>query len=106
MEFLTNEKLTIVGAAGMIGSNMAQTAMMMRLTPNICLYDPFAPALEGVAEELYHCAFEGVNLTWTTDIKEALTGASYVVSSRRRPQGRHDARGPAEGQHRDRRRLR
>ena len=37
MEFLTNEKLTIVGAAGMIGSNMAQTAMMMKLTPNICL---------------------------------------------------------------------
>ena len=34
MEFLTNEKLTIVGAAGMIGSNMAQTAMMMKLTPN------------------------------------------------------------------------
>ncbi len=60
MEFLTNDKLTIVGAAGMIGSNMAQTALMMRLTPNICLYDPYAPALEGVAEELYHCAFEGV----------------------------------------------
>ena len=31
MEFLTNEKLTIVGAAGMIGSNMAQTAIMMHL---------------------------------------------------------------------------
>ena len=81
MEFITNEKLTIVGAAGMIGSNMAQTAMMMKLTPNICLYDPFAPALEGVAEELYHCGFEGVNLTYTSDIKEALTGASYIVSS-------------------------
>ena len=81
MDFVTNEKLTIVGAAGMIGSNMAQTALMMRLTPNICLYDPFGPALEGVAEELYHCAFEGVNITWTTDIKEALTDASYVVSS-------------------------
>lgn len=40
MDFVTNEKLTIVGAAGMIGSNMAQTALMMRLTPNICLYDP------------------------------------------------------------------
>ena len=40
MEFLTNEKLTIVGAAGMIGSNMAQTALMMRLTPHLCLYDP------------------------------------------------------------------
>ena len=37
MEFLTNDKLTIVGAAGMIGSNMAQPALMMRLTPNICL---------------------------------------------------------------------
>ena len=81
MEFLTNDKLTIVGAAGMIGSNMAQTALMMRLTPNICLYDPYGPALEGVAEELYHCAFEGANITWTTDIREALTDAAYVVSS-------------------------
>lgn len=81
MDFLTTDKLTIVGAAGMIGSNMAQTALMMRLTPNICLYDPYGPALEGVAEELYHCAFEGVNITWTTDISEALRDAAYVVSS-------------------------
>ena len=29
MKALTDEKLTIVGAAGMIGSNMAQTALMM-----------------------------------------------------------------------------
>ena len=63
MEFVTNEKLTIVGAAGMIGSNMAQTAIMMGLTPNICLYDPCAPGLEGVAEELFHCGLEGVNIT-------------------------------------------
>lgn len=81
MEFLTTDKLTIVGAAGMIGSNMAQTAIMMHLTPNICLYDPYGPGLEGVAEEMYHCGFEGLNLTFTSDIKEALTGASYVVSS-------------------------
>ncbi len=81
MEFLTNEKLTIVGAAGMIGSNMAQTAMMMHLTPNICLYDPYGPGLEGVAEEMMHCGFEGVNLTYTSDIAEALTGAKYIVSS-------------------------
>ena len=81
MEFLTNEKLTIVGAAGMIGSNMAQTAIMMHLTPNICLYDPYAQGLEGVAEEIFHCGFEGVNLTFTSDIKEALTDAKYVVSS-------------------------
>ena len=50
MKTLTDEKLTIVGAAGMIGSNMAQTAIMMGLTSNICLYDPYAPGLEGVAE--------------------------------------------------------
>lgn len=37
MKTLTDEKLTIVGAAGMIGSNMAQTAIMMGLTSNICL---------------------------------------------------------------------
>ena len=81
MKFVTNEKLTIVGAAGMIGSNMAQTAIMMGLTPNICLYDPYAPGLEGVAEELYHCGFEGVNVTFTSDIKEALTDAKYIVNS-------------------------
>ena len=81
MSFLTNEKLTIVGAAGMIGSNMAQTAAMMRLTSNICLYDPFALGLEGVAEEMSHCGFEGVNFTFTTDIKEAFTDTKYMISS-------------------------
>ena len=35
MKYLTDEKLLIVGAGGMIGSNMAQTAIMMHLTPNI-----------------------------------------------------------------------
>lgn len=81
MEFLTDKKLVIVGAAGMIGSNMAQCAAMMRLTPNLCLYDTYAPGLEGVAEELYHCGFKGMNITWTTDVKEAFTGAKYMVSS-------------------------
>lgn len=65
----------------MIGSNMAQTALMMRLTPNLCLYDPYEQGLKGVAEEMRHCAFEGVNITCTSDMKEALTGAKYVVSS-------------------------
>ena len=65
MEFLTNEKLTIVGAAGMIGSNMAQTAAMLKLTPNICLYDVYEPGLEGVTEEMRHCGFEGVSEEFT-----------------------------------------
>ena len=81
MEFLTNDKLVIVGAAGMIGSNMAQTAAMMRLTPNICLYDTYAPGLEGVAEELAHCGFKGLNLTYTTDVATAFKDAKYIVSS-------------------------
>ena len=81
MEFLTDEKLVIVGAAGMIGSNMAQTAAMMRLTPNICLYDTYAPGLEGVAEELAHCGFKGLNLTYTTDVATAFKDAKYIVSS-------------------------
>lgn len=81
MDFLTDEKLVIVGAAGMIGSNMAQTAAMMRLTPNICLYDTYAPGLEGVAEEIAHCGFKGLNLTYTSDVKEAFTDAKYIVSS-------------------------
>ena len=59
MEFLTNDKLVIVGAAGMIGSNMAQCALMMGLTTNLCLYDVFSP--EGVAEEMRQSGFDQVN---------------------------------------------
>lgn len=81
MDFVTNEKLVIVGAAGMIGSNMAQTAMMMRLTPNICLYDPYLKGLEGVAEELLQSGFNGFNLTYTDDIAIAFKDAKYIVSS-------------------------
>ena len=81
MNYLSNDKLVIIGAAGMIGSNMAQTAIMKGLTPNICLYDPYGPGLEGVAEELKQCGFEGLNLTYTTDIAEALKDAKYSVNS-------------------------
>ena len=81
MNTLTNEKLTIVGAAGMIGSNMAQTALMMHLTSEVCLYDPYAQGLEGVAEEMFHCSFDYAHITYTSDIKDALTGAKYVISS-------------------------
>lgn len=63
MSFLTNEKLTIVGAAGMIGSNMAQTAAMMRLTSNICLYDVYGPGVEGVYEEMRHCGFDEIEFS-------------------------------------------
>src|SRR5574344_1185614 len=79
MAFLTNEKLTIVGAAGMIGSNMVQTALMMGLTDNICLYDVFSP--EGVAEEMRQSGFDGVKITATTDVEEAFKDAKYIVSS-------------------------
>ncbi|MCF0172519.1 MAG: malate dehydrogenase [Bacteroidales bacterium] len=81
MAFLTDEKLLIVGAGGAIGSNMAQTALMLGLTPNICLYDIYGPGVNGVAEEMYHCAFEGANITWTTDPEVAFSGASYIISS-------------------------
>ena len=81
MKFLTSEKLTIVGAGGMIGSNMAQTAMMLGLTPNICLYDIYEPGVVGVAEEMYHCAFPGANITWTVDPETAFKDAKYIISS-------------------------
>ena len=79
MSFLTNEKLVIVGAAGMIGSNMVQTALTMRLTSEICLYDVFSP--EGVAEEMRQSGFDDVKITATTDVKEAFTNAKYIISS-------------------------
>ena len=81
MKFLTDEKLVIVGAAGMIGSNMAQTAMMLGLTPNLCLYDIYEPGLRGVVAEMDHCAFPGANITWTTDPAVAFKDAKYIISS-------------------------
>lgn len=81
MAYLTDEKLLIVGAGGMIGSNMVQSALMLGLTPNICLYDIFEPGVHGVADEMAHCAFPGANITWTTNAEEAFTGAKYIVSS-------------------------
>ena len=79
MAFLTNDKLVIVGAAGMIGSNMVQTALMMGLTDDICLYDVFSP--EGVAEEMRQSGFGDVKITATTDAAEAFKGAKYIISS-------------------------
>ena len=48
MAFLTDEKLVIVGAGGMIGSNMVQSVLMLGLTPNICLYDIYEPGVHPV----------------------------------------------------------
>ena len=79
MAFLTNDKLVIVGAAGMIGSNMVQTALMMGLTSNICLYDVFSA--EGVAEEMRQSGFGNVNIGATTDVAEAFKDAKYSSSA-------------------------
>jgi malate dehydrogenase len=79
--YLTNEKVVVLGAAGAIGSNLAQTLISSGTTSTVGMYDPFAKGLEGTAEELYHCGFPGANITWTDKIGEALTGASYIISS-------------------------
>ena len=81
MAFLTDEKLVIVGAGGMIGSNMVQSVLMLGLTPNICLYDIYEPGVHGVYDEMCHCAFPGANISYTVDPAEAFTGAKYIISS-------------------------
>ena len=78
MAFLTDEKLVIVGAGGMIGSNMVQSVLMLGLTPNICLYDIYEPGVHGVYDEMCHCAIPGANLSYTVDAKEAFTGAKHL----------------------------
>jgi len=81
MNYLTQEKVAILGSAGAIGSNMVQTALTMGLTPNLAMYDPYEKGNQGAAEEIYHCSFPGANVNWTTNIGEALKGAAYVISS-------------------------
>ena len=95
MRYLTNDKLVIVGAGGMIGSNMVQSALMLGLTPNICLYDIYEPGVHGVFDEIQQCAFPGANVTYYAPAvedmgnpekvaeaaKKAFTGAKYIISS-------------------------
>ena len=81
MSYLTEDKIAILGSAGAIGSNMVQAALTLGLTPNVVMYDPFDKGNEGAAEEIYHCAFPGANVTWTSDPAEALDGTSYLISS-------------------------
>ena len=65
----------------MIGSNMVQSALMLGLTPNICLYDIYEPGVHGVYEEICHCAFEGANVSYTVDPEVAFKDAAYIISS-------------------------
>lgn len=81
MTYLTNDKVVVLGAGGAIGSNMLQLLLTLQVSPNVCGYDPFEKGLQGACEEMYHCAFPGANLTWTSNIGEALTGAKYIISS-------------------------
>lgn len=81
MAYLTEDKVVILGAGGAIGSNMMQSVLTMGLSPNVCGYDPYEPGVKGAAEEMYHCAFPGARLTWTSDIAEALKDAKYIISS-------------------------
>jgi malate dehydrogenase len=78
---LTDEKVTVLGAAGAIGSNLAQTLVASGTASRVCMYDPFAQGLEGVAEELYHCGFPNADITWSAGIGEALTDSSYIITS-------------------------
>jgi len=81
MNYLSQEKLAIFGSAGAIGSNMVQSALTMGLTPTVAMYDPFEKGNEGAAEEIHHCAFPGARVTFTSDPAEALSGASFLISS-------------------------
>ena len=81
MSYLTNEKVTVLGAAGAIGSNLAQTLIASGTANTVCMYDPFAQGLQGTAEELYHCGFPDADITWSADIAEALSGSSYIITS-------------------------
>ncbi len=81
MKFLTHKKLTLMGAGGMIGSNIAQISAILGLTPNICLYNPKLEALEGVNEEMRHCGFKNVHFSYTNNVKTALTDAEYIIAA-------------------------
>ena len=81
MNYVTNAKVAVMGAAGAVGSNIVQSLLATGAANRIAMYDPFGPGLEGAAAEIHHCGFPNAEVTWTTDAAEALTDAAYVLSS-------------------------
>ncbi|MCX6361200.1 MAG: malate dehydrogenase [Armatimonadetes bacterium] len=81
MMYLTDRKVAVLGAAGAIGSNIVQDLLSTGTASRIAMYDPFATALQGAAQEIYHCGYPGARVTWTTDLAEALTDATYIITS-------------------------
>lgn len=79
--YLTDRKVAVLGAAGAIGSNLVQALLATKTANDIVMYDPIEAALEGAAEEIYHSAFPGAVVTWTTDVAKAMTGADYIITS-------------------------
>lgn len=79
--YLTNEKVTVLGAAGAIGSNLVQSLLQTRTAHRISMYDPLEGPLTGAAEEIYHCAFPGAHVNYSIDEGEALENASYVITA-------------------------
>ena len=44
--YLTDEKVAVLGAAGAIGSNLAQSLLSSGTTSTVSMYDPFEQGLE------------------------------------------------------------
>ncbi len=81
MAYTTSSKVAVLGAAGAVGSNIVQSLLATGTASRVTMYDPFAEGLEGAAAEIHHCGFPEAVVTWTTDVAEALAGASFVLSS-------------------------
>ena len=79
--YLTSRKVAVMGAAGAIGSNVVQDLLSTGTACRIAMYDPYEKGLEGAAQEILHCAYPGAEITWTTDVAEAVSGAAFVISS-------------------------
>lgn len=81
LNYLTTDKIAVMGAAGAVGSNLVQSLLATGTANTIAMYDPVEAGLKGAAEEIYHSSFPDAHVTWTTDAGEALAEAAYVLSS-------------------------
>ena len=91
-KYLTDSKVAIFGAAGAIGSNLVQELLATGISSHVTMYDPFEKGLKGAVHEIFHCAFEGATVEFTTDPGVALKGARYLISSGGAPRKQGQAR--------------
>lgn len=80
-KYLTDKPVAVLGAAGMVGSNIVQSLLQLKIANNIVMYDPNKRGLLGAYQEILHCGFSGARISCVNSLDQSLKDASYIITA-------------------------